>query len=774
LRCRQHIDRVSICNAYNGASDFFGKFILELYDKIVVLSAEDVMSCINLAYETLLDILSEIASYFLGSYYVDDARKRPDHLEAITRVQSETTVLRMFKRSQRACAEKSFIHSRCPSSSPMDDAFKYFSDMYRSDDYSRDSAPFWNYSVPSMDDNGFAILNSFSVDAVKSFIQRYPKGKSCGIDSIHICIMKSLLESSFPNHLSLLYRVCVRAGYTPEAWNLAVIFPVPKVEDARFVNEFRPISLTSMLRRCFEGILLQTLTHSFLFSPLVTFSSLQGGFRKGFSTLSHAMLSNDGVHLGVLIRVFIDLKNAYDRVSIRRLLEKLRDRVNSPIFLSLIGSLFISCSNQIVVNGELSPVFSRVFGLFQGSLLSPLLFDVYIDDLARQIEVMGSDDNPFPPGLLFADDIQLMARGVPDAQSLVDVVVDWCSANNMLINCDKSGFTSLLPSVSISANGEALKCMSSYKYLGFPQSPTVIDWSYYVEGCVQRGFKLLSSLQIMGRGWPVWVKLALYRSFVRSILEYGAPLLWHHAQSSSDVSETEFFASYQKLQDQSLVWVFGVKGPLSVLHSLAAIPKVVDRFLGLATLFIEHVQSLDGSNPVNKLISYCQSYSHRPLLLLTPRTISTTLLDSSELDRFSSRRKLAEFIKKWSLEELSSRSVLCSFVLSCSRLRRFGVDKLLYAGESIRSLGFSWRCNHFKPGAKCYVCDEQFNRGHVNGCDLLVRSRYLSVDEWEVFRNEYRLYFQGSTYCILDSLLNNGKYELFELCFKDIQRQVVG
>jgi hypothetical protein len=98
---------------------------------------------------------------------------------------------------------------------------------------------------------------------------------------------------------------------------------------------------------------------------------------------------------------------------------------------SLISSLFVSCSSSVVVNGHLSPPIHRERGLFQGSLLSPWLFNVFIDDLAASINCQSA----LPPyALLFADDIQLQARSYPHAQNMLDIVSHWLDSNGMKVN----------------------------------------------------------------------------------------------------------------------------------------------------------------------------------------------------------------------------------------------------------------------------------------------------------------------------------------------------
>ena len=103
---------------------------------------------------------------------------------------------------------------------------------------------------------------------------------------------------------------------------------------------------------------------------------------------------------------FIDLKMAYDAVPIPLLLQKLESRKVTMGVLSLIASLFLDCSSRVVVNGALSQPFQRQRGLFQGSVLSPFLFNIFINDLALQLDQSARWD-PAPHSLLFADDIKI-------------------------------------------------------------------------------------------------------------------------------------------------------------------------------------------------------------------------------------------------------------------------------------------------------------------------------------------------------------------------------
>src|SRR6202040_1823157 len=136
------------------------------------------------------------------------------------------------------------------------------------------------------------------------------------------------------------------------------------------------------LRRVFESLILQ-----FIYSDkaLNEFSPYQAGFRPGYNTITQLWLTQASVYHPTdprSIHIFLDLEKAYDRVPIPRLLDKLKLRNTPTPLIQIVDSLFSQCYSQLIVNAAIGPTFRRSVGLFQGSILSPWLFNVYIDDLA--------------------------------------------------------------------------------------------------------------------------------------------------------------------------------------------------------------------------------------------------------------------------------------------------------------------------------------------------------------------------------------------------------
>ena len=116
---------------------------------------------------------------------------------------------------------------------------------------------------------------------------------------------------------------------------------------------------------------------------------------------------------------------AYDKVSIPIILNKLIIR-NAPLCLSsILHHLFTPQYSRVTINGLISDPFQRECGLFQGSILAPLLFNIFIDDLAKQTipkQIYENDPQTSPPIQLFADDIKCSGNSVEEVQAMSNIV----------------------------------------------------------------------------------------------------------------------------------------------------------------------------------------------------------------------------------------------------------------------------------------------------------------------------------------------------------------
>jgi hypothetical protein len=216
----------------------------------------------------------------------------------------------------------------------------------------------------------------------------------------------------------------------------------------------------------------------------------QGGFQKKLNTYPHIVMTHDLHKIGRNAIAFIDLKAAYDRVPISRILEILQERKTPNRIINLIFSLFANCSSNVTINQEQSKEFTKECGLFQGSLLSPLLFNIFIDVLAKslqdEVEKKGfkeihKGDLLAPFFLMYADDIQINGRSLEEVQSLLDILGQWCDENNMLPGYKKCQWVGKhdLEGV-LKLNRTVLEKVKSYMYLGVPMTFEGIDFHEYM------------------------------------------------------------------------------------------------------------------------------------------------------------------------------------------------------------------------------------------------------------------------------------------------------
>ncbi|OMJ21115.1 putative RNA-directed DNA polymerase from transposon BS [Smittium culicis] len=506
----------------------------------------------------------------------------------------------------------------------------------------------------------------------------------------------------------------VKHGITPDCWNTSHIYPIPKASDSITIDKFRPIALTPMLRRIFENIFLQYLNSL----ELSHFDPLQAGFRSGFSTMTHSVISHDLFYLKNddqrLDRIFIDLKQAYDRVDIDILLNKLKKRSDSDLITNVIYSLFTNCYSTVSINGSISQPFKRQRGLFQGSILSPFLFNIYIDDLITSL----SNNEKIPSALLFADDIQLMPKNYDEAKKLLKIVEEWCIYNRMQINVQKSGYIG--PSDwRLTIDGLELPKPSSYKYLGLPVIKGGIDWKSFVLDSTKRSNGVLKFMQVKGNNWPPITRLMLYRSNIRSLWEYAAPLM------SIALKDTEFDL-IEAVQERSLAWVLGSSDHSGhqyrrLFRSLSGIESIVDRFETLQIKFGIHVANSSASNPLYELISQIEINNS---MASNESLIKNNIHNHSEFRIIKPNIKKNGYIRNYLckrkvglLSITRSDSDRIKYLNKSSRHRRSAADVSLYVKDKFLSrLAIKWRMSTIFFKKTCVKCKNPFRISHLNDC----------------------------------------------------------
>ena len=333
---------------------------------------------------------------------------------------------------------------------------------------------FCNEKLPH---HSFFEIPDITVFDVGKSISQMKNKCSFGHDNISAFFLKLSLPY-IVEPLTFIYNLILRQGSFPNALKKAKVVPLPKSRDLSDPTNFRPISLLSILSKPVEKHVHRHLS-VFLESNNLLYP-LQSGFRNRHSchsALSHMANSwltsmNASKMIGAL---FLDFSKAFDLVNHDLLLEKLATYHLSPDSLLFFKSYLSDRTQYVFVNGKSSTEGAVRNGVHQGSILGPLLFSVYINDLPLSISQSSVSCS------LFADDTTLYVSSekstiiTSSLQKALDDVCNWCKENSMVLNPSKTECMLIAtrqkqqlnpPRLSLSVNSETVKQVKQHKLLG--------------------------------------------------------------------------------------------------------------------------------------------------------------------------------------------------------------------------------------------------------------------------------------------------------------------
>ena len=366
-------------------------------------------------------------------------------------------------------------------------------------------------------------------EEVEEAIRRLPTGKSPGADNIPA----ELLKYGGDDLANVLTALCKKIWETkkwPVEWTRSLIIPLPKKGNLRQCQNYRTISLISHASKIMLRVILNRLQKE----AEEHLAEEQAGFRAGRSTVEQIfncriMMEKHLQHQRELFHNFIDFKKAFDRVWHEGLWQVLRKFGIEEGLVTTIQALYSSSSSAVLLNNEVGDYFKTTVGVRQGCLLSPTLFNLFLENIMREtthdFESTISIGGRVISNLRFADDIDLMGGSNNELQDLTDRLERRAGAYGMEVSSEKSKVmvnSANNTAAQINMNGQQLEEVAAFKYLG---ATLTKDGRSTTEIKV----RLAMATSAMAKLTTIWrsrdisfpTKIQLYRSLVLSILLYG-------------------------------------------------------------------------------------------------------------------------------------------------------------------------------------------------------------------------------------------------------------
>ncbi|MCH2389802.1 MAG: hypothetical protein MK234_03870 [Nitrospinales bacterium] len=377
---------------------------------------------------------------------------------------------------------------------------------------------------------------------ILSIIEKLNPKKAHGVDGVSIELIKKCKnEIALP--LKIIFEKCLETGSYPSLWKKANIQPVHKKDSRQIATNYRPISLLCICGKFFEKIIFDQMYTFFNDNNLIT--EHQSGFRPGDSTINQLTSISHEIYSAFeqydeTRAIFLDISKAFDKTWHDGLIFKLKKFGVSGNLINLLTNYLSDRYQRVVLNGQESDWEKINAGVPQGSVLGPLLFLVYINDL---IDGISSNIK------LFADDSSLFTRVRNDVtetherltQDLAKIT-EWAhmwkfrfnpdltkQAIEIVFSCKYEKTKPIHPPLTFNNIPVARK--SSTKHLGLILDERLV-FAEHIKEAIDKAKKGIALMKFLANKVSASVLELTYKMYVRPHLDYG-DVIYHNQHSIS-------------------------------------------------------------------------------------------------------------------------------------------------------------------------------------------------------------------------------------------------
>ena len=481
-------------------------------------------------------------------------------------------------------------------------------------------------------------------DMLLKIIMNINTSKASSIENINSVVLKDAFLILLPQ-LVKLYQLSLTVCVFPDSWKIANVIPLQKPGDPTNVNNLRPISLLPL-----PGKVLERIVHTQLIEYLETNKLIdvsQGGFRKGKSTMETVANFTDDVLSGInnneyALSIFVDLRKAFDSVNHTILLNKLQNYGLTINTVNWIQNYLTNRQQQIMVNGITSLCKNITCGVPQGSIMGPLLFLLFINDMKPIFEHCNYK--------LYADDTVFYTTNKDELPAHEHIQSDlykfdeWCTRNKLCINIKKTkamlfGTRNTLKQArhyNIDLSNESLHYVKDFNYLGIKLDCN-LDYELHATECYRMVAYKLYLLTHIRKYINIEQAICIYRSKILPYFDYGDIFYNNTFQ--------RILYKLQILQNRALRICLNKDSRyhVNLLHSESNIPLLTNR---------RNTHILNFIYPRSKIAIYLKP-EVRPLRLYTAPVMTEIPSNNMPFER----SLLYQGARRWNLLPIDERNI---------------------------------------------------------------------------------------------------------------------